>query len=128
MEITTRWLYHYPSTSGRLAKSPSELKPVCEVGASVEVTYNTTEGTVRWYITILRIFNQSCFNTQSPTSTPLIIDSSTVSFTRLSAQRALPLIAMVRINHVSETLNGTVINCTEVGLNLINPNSSATRY
>ena len=33
---------------------------------------------------------------------------------------------MVRIDHVSEALNGTVINCTEAGLNLINPDTSAT--
>ena len=102
---------------------------MCEVGGSVEVTCSTTEGALRWYITIPRIFNQSRYmsrNTQSSVASPLMIDSSTITFTRLSAQGALPLVAVVRIDHVSEAVNGTVINCTEVGLNLISPDTSAT--
>ena len=115
--------------AGKLTLSSSELELVCEVGASVDVTCSTTAGALRWYITVPRIFNQSRYmsrNTQSSVAAPLMIDSSTITFTRLSARGVLPLVAVVRIDRVSEALNGTVINCTEVGLNLINPDSSAT--
>ena len=126
--LTIRSCYYF-STSGELILSSSELEPVCEVGASTEVTCSTTAGALRWYITIPRMITESRFmsrNTQSSTSPPLTIDSSTISFTRLSAHGALPLVAVVRIDRVSEALNGTVINCTEVGLNLISPDTSAT--
>ena len=47
-----------------------------------------------------------------------------ITFTITSVQGQLPLTSMLEIDHVSAGLNGTVINCTEVGLNLMNPDTA----
>ena len=43
-----------------------------------------------------------------------IIDSSTFRFSRTSVENVLPLTSILRISPTSKTLNGAVINCTDV--------------
>ena len=42
------------------------------------------------------------------------IGSTTFLYSRSSAENALPLISTLSISPVSEDLNGTVVNCTDV--------------
>ena len=111
--------------------SYTETLLVCGVGERAEVTCNTTEQVLRWQITVpggngRTDTRHQSYDSLSQTATPLEIHSSTINFTRTSVRGDLPLTSRLDIDHVSAGLNGTVINCTEVGLNLVNPDTSGT--
>ena len=117
--------------AGRLVLSPSETLLVCGVGERAEVTCTTTEQVLRWQITVpgengRTDTRHQSYDSLSQSTTPLEINSSMITFTRTSVQRRLPLTSRLEIDHVSAGLNGTVINCTEVGLNLMNPDTAET--
>ena len=117
--------------TGRLVLSPSEALLVCGVGERAEVTCTTTEHVLRWQITVpggngRTDTRHQSYDSLSQSATPLEINSSMITFTRTSVQGRLPLTSRLEIDHVSAGLNGTVINCTEVGLNLVNPDTSGT--
>ena len=117
--------------TGRLVLSSSETLLVCGVGERAEVMCNTTGHVLRWKITVPGHNGRTdtrlqTYNSLSQSQTPLMIDSSTFTFTRTSVQGHLPQTSRLDIDHVSAGLNGTVINCTEVGLNLMNPDTSGT--
>ena len=115
--------------TGRLVLSPSETLLVCGVGERAKVTCTTTEQVLRWQITEpggngRTDTRHQSYGSLSQSATPFQINSSRITFTRTSVQGQLPLTSRLEIDHVSAGLNGTVINCTEVGLNLMNPDTS----
>ena len=102
--------------------SPSrEFKAlVCGVGEQHELMCNTTETFLRWTITLpkdieidgTRTFSRSlAHSTLTSRTLPLMVNSTTIHFTRTSSQQDLPLISTLLIDHVTEGLNGTVISC-----------------
>ena len=48
-------------------------------------------------------------------TTPIMVNSNSITFSRDSPQMALPLVSTMTIENVNSNLNGTMINCT--GLN-----------
>ena len=52
-----------------------------------------------------------------------MINSITFTFSRISTEGSEPLISMLLIDPVSDDLNGTEVNCTEV----LTSNSTSTR-
>ena len=101
------------------------VAPVCQEGDQLELTCNTTTGIDHQWKLIVLPGNVS--HTAAPVSSigasgipmPLLIGSSTITFSRLSSQNALPLISRVTISPVGRGLNGTVVSCVELDTNLV---------
>jgi hypothetical protein len=112
-------------SAGVVEISPSPVTLVCQVGNQLELTCNTTSGIDhRWEFTV---FPEDVSYTAEPVSSigmsgvplePLIIGTSTITFSRLSGQNVLPLISRVTVSPVSSSLNGTVVSCFDLDTNL----------
>ena len=113
--------------TGVVEISPSPVGPVCQERDQLEVICNTTLGIDhQWKFTV---FPENVSHTAAPVSSigaslsgipmPLLISSSTITFSRLSDQNVLPLISRVTISSVRRGLNGTVVSCVELDTNLV---------
>ena len=102
---------------------PSEIAPACN-GEQLKVTCTTTGSFLRWNITLVEgetmpmISYTRYIASGGPSSeqTPVITNSTMISFLRTSAEGASPLISTVVINPVSRTLNGSRVECIELPL------------
>ena len=119
--------------TGIIGLTSTEPALVCCTGESFEVTCNTTEQNLRWQVTYGEPAKTETrhmgYNSLASSGTPLVIDadsSTVITFSRISYQGVLPLVSRILIHNVSERVNGTLISCTEVGLNLPNPDTSET--
>ena len=101
--------------------SPSPRADVCRVGERLQVTCNTTKTTIEWELaevvghanTIKRILS-----TNSTTNSDyffISLNSTTLTFSRISEFGASPLISMLVILSISQNLNGTRVKCMERG-------------
>ena len=105
-------------SEGVVEISPSAVAPVCQVGDQLELTCTTTGLFLRWEITN---FPENMTHVQTPITSvgnsgippPLMISSSTITFSRLSGPNSSPLISRAVVNPVSSGLTGTVVNCFE---------------
>ena len=106
--------------TGLLTLSPSSEAAVCGVGAQLELTCSTTETFLQWNITITEDFETNTtrtetrllsYSTLSSTASPLMVNSTTINFMRISSQGVLPLTSTLLIDHMTEGLNGTVVSC-----------------
>ena len=84
---------------------------MCSVGEQLELTCSTTETFLRWNVTLpedieidgTRTFTRSLAHSSLTSRTsPLMVDSTTIHFTRTSSQGSLPLISTLLIDHVIE--------------------------
>ena len=100
--------------------SPADVTSVCR-GDQLELTCTTTGSLLRWNFSLISEGETTAttysriLTTSSSLATPgLLVNSITVSFIRVSAQDALPLIAIALINPVSAELIGTLVSCTDI--------------
>ena len=101
--------------------SPSPRAGVCRVGDRLEVTCNSTDSALQWRLTLLGMANPIERSISSTTiAIPrAMINSSRVTVSRTSQRGAVPLISILEISSVSETLNGTLnITCMELGTSM----------
>ena len=107
--------------------SPSPVAPVCQAGDQLELTCNTTAGIAiehRWEFTV---FPENVTHTGRPVESigvsgipPLLaINTSTITFSRLSGPNDLSLISRVTVNPVSIGVNGTVVKCIDIDTNSV---------
>ena len=111
-----------------LILSPTIAAPVCHVGDPLQITCMAPMHFIGWRIfplneqgfeevTIYVQINSLDDNQIQQRE----VNSSTLTFTRISAQRVLPLISTLSIDLVNIGLNGTVVWCLDV----VNPTTSA---
>ena len=112
-----------------LTLSPLMVVPVCRVGAPLQITFTASVKFIRWSLVVINEHGMEeditvSRNSRDPNPRPIegIINSTTFTFTRTSAEDLLPLISTLSINSASIGLNGTVIHCMDV----INPMTSAS--
>ena len=103
------------------------IAPVCS-GGLLELTCTTPGSFLEWSFffipegeTTARKYFRSLHTESSATS--LMINSITFTFSRISTHGSEPLISMLQIDPVSDDLNGTEVNCTDV----VTSNTTFTR-
>ena len=116
--------------TGMVTLPPMSVAPVCHVGDPLQITCTASVAFIRWSIlqaneqgtlvepVISRQINSRDANQMSRT----IVNSSTFTFKRISAQDDLPLNTTLSIDSVSIGLNGAVVRCAD----LANPMTSAS--
>ena len=108
---------------------PMMVAPVCRVRDPFQLTCTASVEFIRWSIVVVNeqgmeeeITVSRNSRDSSPPPRERIINSTTFTFTRTSAEDVLPLISTLTINSTSIGLNGTVVHCVDA----INPMSSAS--
>ena len=109
--------------------SPMSVAPVCHVGDPLQLTCTASVEFMRWNILqsneqgiLEEVANAQINARDSMQISQREVDSATLTFMRLSAQGASPLVSTLSINSVSIGWNGTVVNCSDVE----NPMTSAS--
>ena len=102
--------------------SPMMVAPVCHVGDPLQLTCTASVEFLRWNVlraneqgALVDVIYSEIINSRDIVQmrdTPL--NSATLTFVRISAQGASPLISMLSINSVSIDFNGTVVRCSDV--------------
>ena len=118
--------------TGTVTLSPMTVAPVCRVGDPLQLTCTTLRPIEfqRWNVlraneqgTLVDVINSDIINSRDMFQTRDIpLDSATITFMRISAQEASPLITSLSIDSVSSGLNGTVVRCSDAR----NPMTSAS--
>ena len=113
--------------------SPMTVAPVCRVGDPLQITCTASVEFIRWSIVVVNEQGMddeitTFSNSRDPSQqvTPVVVNSTTFTFMRTSAQGVLPLINTLYINSVSIGLNGTVVSCMDVANPMIS--ASTTIY
>ena len=115
---------------GMVILSPMSVAPVCNVGDPLQLMCNASVEFIRWNVlqsneqgTLEEVANVQ-INTRdiSVQMSEREVDSATLTFMRLSARNATPLVSTLSIDSVSIGLNGTVVKCSNVS----NPTKSAS--
>lgn len=112
-------LKHFTAV-GIVTISPAHTASVCR-GDQLELICNTTGAFLEWrlclisdgettarkiiFIRIVTIFGQV---------PPLLVNSTVFNFSRIPAENTLPLTSRLLISPVSNNLNGTEVNCTNL--------------
>ena len=116
---------------GTLTISPMMVAPVCRVGDPLQLTCTASVEFLRWRMVVINeqgieeeIIISRNSRDLSPPPKERIINSTTFTFTRATAQGASPLISTLSINSVSIGLNGTVVRCVDASAN--SPMTSAS--
>ena len=98
--------------------SPMSVAPVCRVGDPLQITCTSNMDFIRWSITVVNEQGMEeeivvSRNSRDPSPPPRerIINSTLFTFSRISAEDALPLKTTLTINSTSIGLNGTVVHC-----------------
>ena len=95
--------------------SPSPRAAVCRVGDHLEVMCNATGSIVDWNIAFEgindRVDSTVTSNTQVQDILPL--HSTVFIFSRTSERGMLPLISILEITSVTNSLNGSTISCMD---------------
>jgi hypothetical protein len=104
--------------------SPMPVAPVCHVGDPLQLTCTASVASlsIEWSFTVVNQQGRdepvTGFTTAGSYSNQAVlieVNSTTFTWTRNSSQNVLPLIVTLFIDSVSVGLNGTVVNCMEVG-------------
>ena len=117
--------YHelHGSAGGAVMISPPGVAPVCD-GDQLELTCTTTGSLLEWRFNVIRgnattatEFSRIILATGSASNAMslLVVNSIMFRFSRTSVEDSLPVMTRLLINPVSRSLNGTVINCEDVG-------------
>ena len=95
--------------------------PVFQAGDQLVLTCSVTGAFLRWEFTVIResgspvtFMPNVIADGPSGVASPVMVNSTTFTFSRLSAQDSSPLISWMTINHVSEGLNGVQMSCMDV--------------
>ena len=99
----------------------SGVAPVCQAGDQLELTCSVTGAFLIWKFTVTResglaVTSMSDVTSDGPggVASPVMVNSTTFTFFRLSAHDHSPLISRMTIIPVSEGLNGVEISCIDV--------------
>ena len=108
--------------------SPSGVVSIC-MGEQITFTCSTDRAFIEWNVTVLQSGMRSSRTRlvlpETHTPTPLRINTLTFNIARISPIGSLPLIStLVVANATSERLNGTEVNCTDIGNSLAHTSSS----
>ena len=106
------------------------MAPVCRVGDPLQLTCTASVEFLKWSIlqpnehgALVEVVNAARINARDANQmSKTVVNSSTFTFMRTSAQGASPLISTLSIDSVSIGLNGTVVHCSDV----TNPTTSAS--
>ena len=119
--------------TGMVTLSPMMVAPVCRVGDPLQITCTASVEFIRQSIVVVNEQGMdeeitTIRNSLDPSTSPTerIINSTTITFTRTSAQGASPLISTLSIDSVSISLNGTVVNCMDANNQMVS--ASTTIY
>ena len=100
--------------------SPSHMVSVCK-GDQLELICTTTGKFLEWSFSLIPTEETTAVThfrhlsaSSSFSAITLVLGNSSITFSRISAQYALPLISRLLINPVSAELNGTEVNCTDI--------------
>ena len=100
---------------------PSLVAPVCQVGDRLELTCSVTGAFLIWEFAVSQengspVTFRPDVTSDGPSgvASPVMVNSTTFSFSRLSAQDGSPLISRMTIIPVSEGLNGVQVSCMDV--------------
>ena len=106
--------------AGMVTLSPMMVAPVCRVGDPLQITCTASVNFIKLSIVVLNEQGMAeeinvIRNSDDPSPPPKqrIINSTTFTFTRTSAQGDSPLIFTLSIDSVNISLNGTVVNCMD---------------
>ena len=115
--------------AGMVTLSPMIVAPVCRIGDPLQLSCIASVEFMQWSIVVVNEHGMeeeitAIRNSIDPSPPPRqrIINSTTFTFTRTSAQGDSPLISALSIDSVNINLNGTVVNCMEAN----NPMSSTS--
>ena len=104
------------------------VAPVCRAGDSLQLTCTAFTEFLEWSIRVInengRLEEITVFinsRDMTPQSTPRVVNATSFTFMRISAQIATPLISTLSIDSVIIGLNGTVVSCKDA----VNTTSSA---
>ena len=117
-------LLHEERVIGTLVTlSPRTMAPVCRVGDPLQINCTASVQFIKWSIlqpneqgtSLVKPVNPVQINSRDENQmAQRTVNSSTFTFTRPSAQGALPLISTLSIDSVGIDLNGTVVRCADV--------------
>ena len=108
--------------------SPSGVVSIC-VGKQLTFTCSTGRAFIEWNVTVLQSGVRSSRTrlvlTETRTATPLTNNMITFNITRISSIGSLPLISTLTVvNVTNDHLNGTEVNCADIGNSLAQTSSS----
>ena len=115
--------------------SPPGVAPVCD-GDQLELTCTTTGSLLEWRFNVIRgnattatEFSRIILATGSASDvmSQLVVDTTTFIFSRISAEDSLPVMSRLLIGCVSRGLNGTMINCEDVGTSEVSSTTVVVR-
>ena len=135
-------IHHYDNNSGStitvitskgvgilISISPSGVAPACS-GDQLELTCTTPGSFAEWSFFVIpegettaRRFARVLHTGYARATSDIEVNSITFTFSRISDEGSLPLILRLIIDPVSDGLNGTEVNCTDV----LTSNSTSTR-
>ena len=104
--------------------SPSGIISVCS-GDQLELTCTITDSRsfalLRWNVTLIpenattpKVYDRTISSSSPSDQTAhLMINYTTITFSRISARNSFPFISRLLINPVSSSLNGAEINCVD---------------
>ena len=111
------WLSVIKLSQGAVIISPSGVATVCS-GGQLELNCTITDtgsfALLVWNIILVPILNLSqAVSSSSPSDQEFqnFINSTKLTFSRISSQGSSPLISRLLISAVSDHLNGTQVNC-----------------
>ena len=100
--------------------SPSGVASVCS-GGQLELICTVAGTFLQWSFflfpegeTMARRFFRSLHSGSFPATSDLEVNSITFTFSRISADGSQPLVSRLLITPISDDLNGTEVNCTDV--------------
>ena len=102
--------------------SPPGVAPVCS-GDQLELTCTITGSFLGWRFSVFREnattateFSRNIIPSGSASAamSQFVLNSTTFDVSRTSAEDTMPLMSRLLINPVSNSLNGTVVNCEDV--------------
>jgi hypothetical protein len=108
------------SLTGAVTLSPSGVAPVCLSGDQLELTCTITGELLQWRFSVVRGNDTTAtkitrtITSISSTRSPLTVNSMVFNFSRISAHDRMPVMSRLVISPVSNSLNGTVMNCEDV--------------
>ena len=107
---------------GAVTISPSPRAAACHVGNRLQLMCNSTDIALLWRLTLLGMAYPTEISISSTTvAIPrVMINSSRVTVSRTSERGAVPLISILEIRSVSDSLNGTLnVTCMEFGTSMV---------
>ena len=108
---------------------PSEVTYVCPE-TNFTVTCSTNESQfLEWKVVVSQKSNSRLVSALGVANQvqPLLINSTLFHISRISDNGTTPLISSMLISNISNALNNSVINCSEIGMNGVKIETSTTR-